>query len=92
MTLLRARDAAAARRILDEALTMETENQLTLGLLTLAARVLGDEAWLGRMAVDDFVQEITPPVPPGFTDMGVFNAALNEELMSFQTRKAAPMD
>ena len=92
MTLLRDRDAAAARRVLDEAFAMEAEDQLTLGLLTLAARALGDETWLGRMAVDDWVQEITPPVPPGFADMAAFNAALAEELMNLHTRKAAPMD
>ena len=92
MTLLRDRDAAAAHRVLGEALSMAPESQLTLGLLTLAARALGDGTWLGRMAVYDWVQEITPPVPPGFADMAAFNAALAEELMSFHTRKTAPMD
>jgi tetratricopeptide (TPR) repeat protein len=92
MTLLRDGDAAAARRILDQALAMEAENQLTLGLLTLAARALGDQTWLGRMAVDDWAQEIAPPVPPGFADMAAFNAALAEELTSLHTRTAAPMD
>jgi tetratricopeptide (TPR) repeat protein len=92
MTLLRDRDAAAARRILDQVFAMETKNQLTLGLLTLAARALGDEAWLGRMAVDGWAQEIAPPVPPGFADMAAFNATLGEELMNFHTRTAAPME
>jgi Flp pilus assembly protein TadD len=92
MTLLRDRDAVAARRVLDEAFAMEAANQLTLGLLTLTARELGDEAWLGRMAVDDWAQEITPPVPPGFADIAAFNAALGEELINLHTRKAAPMD
>ena len=92
MTLLRDRDAAAARRVLDEALAMEGENQLTLGLLTLAARAQGDETWLGRIAVDDWAQEIAPPVPPGFADMAEFNAALGQELMTFHTRTAAPTD
>lgn len=92
MTLLRDCDVAAARQVLGEAFAMTAENQLTLALLTLAARALGDDTWLGRMAVDDWVQEITPPVPPGFADMMAFNAALAEELMSFHTRKAAPMD
>jgi tetratricopeptide (TPR) repeat protein len=92
MTLLRDRDAAAARRVLDETLAMEAENQLTLGLLTLTARELGDENWLGRMAVDDWAQEIMPPVPPGFANMAAFNSALAEELMNLHTRKAAPMD
>ncbi|HEY1878033.1 MAG TPA: tetratricopeptide repeat protein [Rhizomicrobium sp.] len=92
MTLLRDRDAAAARRVLGEAFAMEPQNQLTLGLLTLAARKLGDATWLGRIAVDDWAQEITPPVPPGFADMASFNTALGEELMSLHTRKAAPMD
>ena len=92
MTLLRDRDAAAARRVLDETLAMEAENQLTLGLLTLTARELGDENWLGRMAVDDWAQEIVPPVPPGFASMAAFNSALAEELMNLHTRKAAPMD
>jgi len=92
ITLLRDGDAAATRRVLGEAFAMGTENQLTLGLLTLAARALGDETWLGRMAVEDWVQEIVPPVPPGFADMAAFNAALGEEVTSFHTRTAAPMD
>jgi Flp pilus assembly protein TadD len=92
ISLLRDRDAAAARRVLDDALAMESENQLTLGLLTLVARAQGDETWLGRMAVDEWAQEIAPPVPPGFADMAAFNAALSEELMTFHTRTAAPMD
>jgi tetratricopeptide (TPR) repeat protein len=92
MTLLRDRDAAAAHRVLRETLAMAADNQLTLGLLTLTARELGDEAWLGRMAVNDWAQEIVPPVPPGFADMAAFNAALGEELLTLHTRKAAPMD
>ena len=92
MTLLRDRDAVAARQVLDEAFAMAPGSQLTLGLLTLAARALGDKTWLGRMAVDDWAQEIMPPVPPGFADMAAFNSALGEELMNLHTRKAAPMD
>jgi len=92
MALLRGRNAAAARGVLDEALTMAAENQLTLGLLTLAARKLGDQTWLDRIAVNDWVQEIAPPVPPGFADMAAFNAALGAELMTFHTRKVAPME
>ncbi len=92
MTLLRGRDAAAARQVLDQAFTMAAEDQLTLGLLSLAARACGDDTWLGRMAPDDWIQEIAPPVPPGFADMTAFNVALAEELMGFHTRKAAPMD
>ena len=92
MTLLRGGDAAAARQVLDQAFAMAAEDQLTLGLLNLAARALGDDSWLCRMAPDDWVQEIAPPVPPGFADMAAFNAALVEELAGFHTRKAAPMD
>jgi len=92
MTLLRDRDGAGARRVLDEALTMAPQNQLTLGLLTLAARKQDDQAWLSRMVVDDWAQEITPPVPPGFADMAAFNTALGEELMGLHTRTAAPME
>ena len=92
MALLRGRDAAAARQVLGEAFEMAPEDQLTLGLLTVAARALGDGIWLGRLAVDDWVQEIVPPVPHGFADMAAFNAVLAEELMSLHTRKAAPMD
>lgn len=92
IAMLRDGDAVAARHALGEVLSMESENQLTLGLLTLAARKLGDQTWLDRMAADEWAQEITPPVPPGFADMASFNAALGEELMSLHTRKAAPMD
>ncbi len=92
MAFLRDGDAHTARRVLDAAVAMAPEDQLTLGLLTLAARKLGDGAWLARMAVDDWVREITPPVPPGFADMAAFNAALAEELMALHTRAAAPMD
>lgn len=92
MTLLRDRDAAAARRVLNEALAMADEDQLTLGLLNLTARALGDETWIARMVTDDWAQEITPPVPPGFADLAAFNKALSEELMALHTRKAAPMD
>ena len=92
MTLLRDRDAAAARRVLDEAFVLAAEDQLTLGLLNLTARALGDGTWLSRMAPDDWVREIAPPVPRGFADMAAFNAALAEELAGFHTRKAAPMD
>ena len=92
MALLRDGDAAAARQVLDEALAMGPQDQMTLGLLTLAARAQDDRAWLGRMVVDDWAQEITPPLPPGFADMASFNAALAEELVALHTRKAAPMD
>lgn len=92
MALLRACDAAAARRALDEALAMGAQDQMSLGLLTLVARAQGDRAWLGRMVVDDWAQEIAPPVPPGFADMASFNAALAEELVTLHTRKVAPMD
>jgi hypothetical protein len=92
VALLRHRDAAAARRILEEALAMAAQDQLTLGLLTLAARELGDQDWLDRMVVKDWAQEIVLPVPPGFADPASFNAALAEELMRLHIRKTAPMD
>jgi tetratricopeptide (TPR) repeat protein len=92
MALLRDRNAAAAGQVLGEAFEMAPDNQLTLGLLTLAARALGDETWLGRIAVDDWIQEIVPPVPHGFPNMAAFNAVLGEELMSLHTRNAAPME
>ncbi|HUE65369.1 MAG TPA: putative 2OG-Fe(II) oxygenase [Rhizomicrobium sp.] len=92
MTLLRDCDATAAHQVLREAFAMAADDQLTLALLNLAARALGDDTWLGRMAVDGWVQEIALPVPSGFVDMAAFNAALAEELMSLHTRKAAPMD
>ncbi len=68
------------------------QDQMSSGLLTLVARAQGDRASLGRMVVDDWAQEIAPPVPPGFADMASFNAALGEELVTLHTRKAAPID
>ena len=89
--LLRGDNPAAARAVLEAALARWPGDQLLLGCLTVAYRALGD----GRFAqlVDvRLVREFTLPLPPGFSDHRIFNAALAEELERLHTQRAAPLD
>lgn len=91
-TLLAAGQPAAAAEQAQTALALAPDDQLSVALLGLAWRLLGDprEAWLNDHA--RLVQVLDLPTPPGWPDSASFHQALTEELTQLHTDREAPVD
>ena len=90
--LLKGGENAEAARILDEALTRNPHDQITLAYLALAWRETGDSRYDQLVNLDRYVREYEIAPPNGFTDIEAFNRALAEELTALHTRHGAPID
>jgi len=92
IALLRDRQPAAARQVLEEALRIDPFDQLILAFLTLAYRELGDSRLERLVDSENLVRVFDLPVPAGFADTDAFNQALGAELAALHTRKVEPFD
>ena len=90
--LLRAGEDVEARRVLEEALAIDREDQITLAYLTLAYRQLGDSRYETLADHDRFVREYEIAPPSGFASVEAFNRALADELELLHTSHAPPID
>ena len=90
--LLKGSENTEAARILDEALSRNPHDQITLAYLALAWRENGDSRYDQLVNLDRYVREYEIAPPNGFTDIEAFNRALTEELTALHTRHGAPID
>ena len=81
-----------ARTVLQEALALDPQDQITLAGLTLAYRELGDGRYDSLVNLDRFVRVYEIEPPKGFNDLATFNRALAQELERLHTRYAPPID
>jgi tetratricopeptide (TPR) repeat protein len=77
---------------IERGLAVAPYEQLSLGLLTLAYRELGDARLRPLTDIDSVVRKYRLPAPPGFPDAESFNRELAEELGRLHTRTAEPFD
>jgi tetratricopeptide (TPR) repeat protein len=91
-SLLRFGQYARAKDLLEQALVLRENDQLALGLLTLAYRALEDsrEAWLAGYEVFPRSVEVQPP--HGYSDLATFNKDLAEALDALHDTECEPVD
>ena len=89
---LHSRKPEEALKTVNRALAVAPFEQLTLGLLTLAYRELGDARYGSLTDVSSLVRTYDLPPPPGYSDPESFNRALAEELSRLHTRRVEPFD
>lgn len=90
--LLRDGQPAEARRVLEQAYTLEPFDQINLAFMALAYRELGDSRLDRLVDLEKFVAVYDVPPPRGFADVKSFNDALGEELLGLHTRNVEPFD
>lgn len=78
--------------VLEEALKLSPNEQVTLAYLVLALREIGDSRYDGLVQLDRFVKSYDLAPPTGYTDSASFNLALRHELEPRHTRRVAPLN
>jgi len=78
--------------VLEEALALAPNEQVTLAYLVLALRETGDSRYNALVELERFVKSYELAPPAGYTDIASFNRALREELERRHTRRAAPLN
>ncbi len=86
------RKAGDALQTVERALSVAPFEQLSLGLLTLAYRELGDARHGQLTDAASLIRTYELPPPPGYTDPESFNRELAEELGRLHTRRVEPFD
>ena len=78
--------------ILEQALALAPNEQVTLAYLTLALREVGDSRYDSLVELERFVKTYELAPPSGYADIASFNLALRSELERRHTRRAAPLN
>lgn len=91
IALLHARRPAEAIRVIQAARELSPNDQLSLGLATLAFRESFNSRFAELFDPKRFVRAYNVPPPAGF-DAASFNLELANELATLHTRKMAPFD
>ena len=90
--LLNDRQGKEALRVFEEARALQPADQLTLAVLALAYREVGDSKYSELVDFDKHVRVYEIELPQGYRDAKAFNQELAEELKRFHVSKVEPID
>ncbi len=79
-----------ASGVIDRALTVDSDQQLTWALQGLCWRLTGDERYHWLIDYDRYVQSYTLPTPPGYASLDDFLQTLKTTLLDMHKTQFAP--
>ena len=92
VALLKHAQAREAVTVLEEALALAPNEQVTLAYLALALRETGDSRYDDLVRLERFVRRYEIAPPPGFPNVTSFNQTLAADLERLHTRRVAPLN